>query len=215
MKNRKQTAFLWAAALLPLAMVAAVWTLLPETVPLNWGIDGTVNQYGGRWTLWLVALANPLVLLLMRYAPRLDPKQANYQKFTGSYRAFQLAFCLFMDVTIGAVLAEILRPGSVRITVVVQLLIAALLLFVGNMMPKFRQTFFCGIRTPWTLSSDRVWAKTHRLGGRLFVAAGFAVLAGAFLPPMWGFAVLLGAVLTASLVPAAMSFVWFRQEQAG
>lgn len=215
MKEQKQVALLWIAAFLPLVMVAAAWAWLPEAVPIRWGMNGEVDAYGGRWTLCLLALVSPLVLLMMRFTPQIDPKKENYQKFAGSYQAFQLGFCLFLDVVIGAMLAETLQPGTVSVAMVVQLMVAALLLFIGNMMPKFRQNYFCGIKTPWTLSSERVWTKTHRLGGRLHCAAGLAALAGAFLPPVGGFAVLMTAVLAASLVPLVMSYLWFRQEQAG
>jgi uncharacterized membrane protein len=48
------------------------------------------------------------------------------------------------------------------------------LLFVllGNYMPKLPRNFFFGIRSPWTLASEVVWTKTHRISGILFAAAG-------------------------------------------
>lgn len=213
MKDRKQAILVWTAALLPLVMVALSWTSLPEQVPTNWSFSGEINSWGARWVMWPLALINPLLIVLMQGFPQLDPKKENYQKFAGSYRTFQLAFALFMDAVQGAMLIETLRPGTIHIEVVIQMLAAVLMMVVGNMMPKFRQTWFCGFKTPWTLSSERVWAKTHRLGGRLYFAAGLVVLAGAFLPPFWSFAVLLTAAVTAGLVPTVMSYVWFRQEQ--
>lgn len=215
MKNRKHSILLWAAALLPFLMVAAVWAHLPAQVPTHWGLSGSADQYSARWVLWLLAAVNPLACLLMAVLPKVDPKAGNYRKFSGSYRVFQLVLALFLDAVVAAALAETLRPGTVNIAMAIQLSAGVLLMVIGNMMPKFRQTYFCGIKTPWTLASESVWTRTHRLGGRMYFAAGLCVAAGIFLPPVFGFAVLAVAALAASTVPIAMSYIWFRREQKG
>lgn len=214
MKNKRSQGILWVAAILPLIMVAAVWTRLPEQVPLNWGFDGTIS-YGGRAILWGLAVINPLIVLLMTFAPRMDPRKENYQKFKGPYSALCLAVVLLMDAVMLITLAESLRPGTVNVYVMVQLMVAVLMMVIGNMMPKFRQTWFCGIKNAWTLSSERVWTRTHRLGGRLYFAAGAAMVVGAFFPPRVGFVLMVTVTVAVTLVATVMSYVWFRQEQAG
>lgn len=214
MKNKRSQGILWVAAILPLIMVAAVWTRLPEQVPLNWGFDGTIS-YGGRAILWGLAVINPLIVLLMTFAPRVDPREENYQKFKGPYSALCLAVVLLMDAVMLITLAESLRPGTVNVYVMVQLMVAVLMMVIGNMMPKFRQTWFCGIKNAWTLSSERVWTRTHRLGGRLYFAAGAAMVVGAFFPPRVGFVLMVTVTVAVTLVATVMSYVWFRQEQAG
>ena len=57
-----------------------------------------------------------------------------------------------------------------------------LLLLLGNYMPKFRQNSFMGIRVKWTLENEANWNATHRFGGKVWVAGGFACMAGALLP---------------------------------
>ncbi len=58
--------------------------------------------------------------------------------------------------------------------------IGLLFYYIGVLMENAERNWFIGIRTPWTLSSDRVWRQTNRLGGRLFRAAGIAAMLGAF-----------------------------------
>ncbi len=53
----------------------------------------------------------------------------------------------------------------------------ALFIVIGNYLPKVRSNYLMGIRTPWTLTSDLAWYRTHRLGGRLFVIGGLVVIA--------------------------------------
>jgi uncharacterized membrane protein len=87
--------------------------------------------------------------------------------------------------------------------------LGALLMAVGNVFSKLQKNFFIGIRTPWTLTNDEVWLRTHRLGARLFVVAGLAVIVSTLLGG--GPAVLMFCVVSAALVPVAYSFVLSRR----
>ncbi len=205
--------FLWTAALLPLGMTAAVWTRLPEQAPIHWNLDGTVN-YASVWVLWALAAVNPAIVALMRLLPRIDPRGENYRKFEGPYRQVCLLLLMMTDAVVLVTLVEALQPGTVNVGRLVHFIIGVVLMVTGNLMPKFRQTWFCGIKNAWTLSSERVWARTHRLGGYLYFLAGLINLLGLCLPPQGGFALLTGSLLTAVFVPNVMSYVWFRQERA-
>ena len=97
------------------------------------------------------------------------------------------------------------------VVTVITLLVGGLFVVVGNYLGKVRRNFFVGIRTPWTLASDEVWARTHRVGGWLFVLAGIAIVASAggsrqLLP-----VVLLASVGTAALISVAYSYVVYRK----
>ena len=86
--------------------------------------------------------------------------------------------------------------------------------YVGNIMPKFRMNWYCGIKTPWTLSSESVWTRTHRLGGRLFFAAGLIGLLGSFVPNDTArFVLVLVPILAAAIIPTVFSYLWYRAEQ--
>ena len=80
----------------------------------------------------------------------------------------------------------------------------------GNYLPKTRQNWFLGIRTPWTLSSEYAWEKTHRLAGRLFMIGGVICVIGAFMVDgIWLVAMMLATILPAALISVAYSyFVW-------
>ena len=87
---------------------------------------------------------------------------------------------------------------------------AGLLLVVsGNYMGKFRRNFFIGIRTPWTLASDEVWLRTHRLGAKTFVIGGLLVTLGACLS--LGKAFMVAVIGAAAAIPILYSFVIYRR----
>ena len=204
----KGQVFAWVLALVPLILAAAVYSRLPDRIPMQWDFGGEVG-YEPKWHLWIVAGLSPLLAVLFYVLPNLDPKKRNYDKFFGSYVGFQI----MMN---GICVVEGLRPGTLNIPMVVCLIVSLVIAYVGNIMPKFRMNWNCGIKNPWTLSSETVWTRTHRLGGRLFFAAGVIGLLGAFVPNNAArFVLLFVPVMAAAIVPTVMSYLWFRAEQRG
>lgn len=68
-----------------------------------------------------------------------------------------------------------------------------------------------GIRTPWTLSSETVWKKTHEIGGKLFRIAGIIAFAGVLAGEyaMW---FILMPVLAVAVITVLYSYFEFQKE---
>lgn len=213
-KVSKMQICVWVLAVLPLLLTACVYRILPDRIPMQWGWGGDV-RYDDKWQLWIVASMSVLFAVVFPLLPRLDPKRRNYEKFRDSYLVMQLFLMLLLLALVAISIIEALRPGTVAVTMVICILCSLLFIVLGNMMPKFRPNWFCGIKNPWTISSPTVWTRTHRLGGRLMFAAGLIGLVGAFVPNDIARCVLVfGPVMVAALVPTVMSYFWYRQEQA-
>ena len=212
-KITKRQIFVWVLALTPLVLIAAAYGRLPDRVPMQWDFGGQVG-YEPKWHLWITAGLAPLFAVLLYFLPALDPKKRNYSKFSGSYVGFQIVMMLFLLVMNGICVVEALRPNTLDIPMVVCLGVSLIMVYIGNIMPKFRMNWYCGIKTPWTLSSESVWTRTHRLGGRLFFAAGLIGLLGSFVPNNTArFVLVLVPILAAAIIPAVFSYLWFRAEQ--
>ena len=92
--------------------------------------------------------------------------------------------------------------------------VGALFAIIGNVMPRTRSNWSFGIRTPWTLSSDRVWERTHRVGGWLMFAGGLIVMAGAIAAPTHLIApITICSILGATAGAFIYSYAAWRQEQ--
>ena len=89
-----------------------------------------------------------------------------------------------------------------------------LFIVLGNYMPKFRQNSFMGIRVKWTLESEANWNATHRMGGKVWVAGGFACLAGAMLPVKAMGAVFPVVLVTVALAPIVYSYYYSKTQPA-
>jgi uncharacterized membrane protein len=205
----------WLAPLGVLAafVVSAIaYRRLPERVPVHWDAHGNVNGYGSRFT---GAFAMPLLMLglwlLLRLLPRIDPRRANYAKFADTYDLFVDSLVGLLFVMQLALLANTLG-WPVSMERVAPVLIGLQFIILGNALPRARPNWWFGIRTPWTLSNDRVWTRTHRVGGYLLAAAGAILLLAAVVPGPIAFAFVIGAVLAATFGSVVYSYFAWKQE---
>lgn len=214
MKNKiNREIFVWVLAVLPLIAVLLVYNKLPESIPMHWDINGQVS-YGAKVQLWLPASLGLILSAMFVILPKIDPRRGNYDKFDNVYFLFRIMMMIFLLGMTLLVISESFYPGHIRVSTVVTVALGILFTFLGNALPKIKNNFFMGIKTPWTLSSVDVWNKTHRLGGFLMFLSGIVMIISAFiLPELPLFVLMMALVLLFSIIPTVMSYIWFRQEE--
>lgn len=211
MVNKRTLLLIWVLALLPVAATALLYGILPARIPTHWNLDGSVT-YSGKLEIWLIAGLSPVMALLLLLLPKIDPRRKNYLRFQRYYDGFIVVLMFFLLLMTGVILSESIRPGHISVGRAVTVAVGILFVFLGNLLPKVKNNFFMGFRTPWTLSDPDVWNRTNRLGGRLFFWFGLVIAAGGlFLPETANFAVLMAGVVVISALPAVMSLVWYRR----
>jgi uncharacterized membrane protein len=200
-----------------LAAAVSVWAYprLPETVVTHWNLRGVADGYSSR--VWAVALM-PIVMLAMTglfsVLPKMDPRRENYAKFLDSYWLIANAILVFIGVAHVLILANGLGY-TVQVDRLLPLGVGLLFAFLGNYLTRIEPNWFIGIRTPWTLSSDAVWRKTHRTGGWLFVIGGIVIAAGAFAPRGAFVPLFVCTMVVVVLIPVVQSFVLWKREKNG
>jgi len=197
---------------LTLLFTLSVYSRLPERMPVHWGLRGEVNRYGSRLEgAFVMPILMVAVWLLMRLLPRIDPRRANYAKFADTYDLLVNSFVALLAVMHVALLGTSLGwPISMRR--LVPALIGLQLVILGNALPRARPNWWFGIRTPWTLSNDRVWMRTHRVAGYLLASAGVLLLASAALDSPWTVALGVAAVFAAGFGSLVYSYFAWKQE---
>ena len=198
-------------AILMLGIGLYSYPRMPDVVAVHWNAQGMVNGYGSRFEgAFLLPLITIGVAALLLFIPEIDPLKANIEKFRKDFNGFMLAFALFFFYLY--MLTTLLNLGfqfSLN-----QFLVPGFGIFiycVGVLLGKAKRNFFIGIRTPWTLSSDTVWAKTHVLGGLLFKLSGVIAILG-ILSPNLAFLFLLVPLMVASAITVVYSYFVFRNE---
>ena len=170
-----------ALSLLMIVAVSAAtlyaWPQLPEVVVVHWNYRGEVDGYAPRAVLWLLGPGlMACMLMLALVLPSLSPRRFEVQPFESTfYYSFGVVLGLLAYVH-GLVLASA-AGVAVPIGRAVPAGLCVMLILAGNPMGKVRRNFYLGIRTPWTLASERVWYATHRLAARLMVGSGLLGLA--------------------------------------
>jgi uncharacterized membrane protein len=203
------TIFLIAFAV---AFSLSVFDRLPDQMASHWNTANQVDGYMSRfWGAFLMPVVAAAMLLLFLLIPQIDPLKANIAQFREYFNTFIVLIVVFLVYM--HVLTMLWNLGYDRFNMGTAMLPAMGLLFVfaGIMMRKAKRNFFIGIRTPWTLSSDRVWDETHRIGSTLFIVSGILALLGAFFADyaVW---FILVPVLASTLFLLVYSYVLYQRE---
>ncbi len=209
---------LWPGLLVLAAAVAfSIWAApqLPERVATHWGVSGEPDGWSSKTTmLVMMPLVAVGMALLMLVLPKIDPRRASWAQHGSTY-------WLLVNLLLGFfALMHVMMVGynigwPIDISTIVVAAVGLLFAAIGNMMTRMRPNWFMGIRTPWTLSDDTIWRKTHRVGGYLFTAAGLVMVLAALLKVPGLIFVVIAAVGVAAVVPIVYSYLLWRHKQEG
>lgn len=202
------------ASILMLAISGWAWGQVPAgaQIPIHWGPSGEANGYASKEVGLLVMPVLSLGIgALLAFIPGIDPRRTNILRSQPAYRAIAYAALLLMlALHLAAVLTATGR--TVDMARIVSIGVGLLFVVIGNYLGKTRSSWFFGIRTPWTLTSERSWTQTHRLGGYLFAAFGAVmILIGAVNPAWLAWALVPGLVVVIG-VPVAYSYLVWRED---
>jgi uncharacterized membrane protein len=168
-----------SAITLLVEVVVSAWGILSvgpsATVPIHWNANGDPDGWAPAWLAFSLGPVITMVVVgLMALVPRIEPRRENLRRSADAYRTVAIALILFLTGIHIVTVAQGVGY-NVPIGLVVGFGLGLLFVIIGNVLGTVRSNFMFGVRTPWTLSSDRSWDRTHRLVGRLFVVTGIVV----------------------------------------
>jgi len=198
--------------ILTAVMTLVAYPMMPDAVASHWNAAGDLNGTMPKfWGLILIPLLMYGFCALLVVLPRIDPLRNNYQKFQDYYEGFILVFAAFLFFI---QLQIILWGLGIHIgpNLIMPLMIGILFIYIGFLIGHAEPNWFVGIRTPWTLSSDSVWKKTHQRGATLFKLAGVVSMIG-ILAGIYAWLFILIPVIAVALYTVVYSYIEFRKEQ--
>jgi len=212
----KRSYFVFCALLIAgcLAATAIAWRWLPETVATHWNAHGQVDGYSPRSSLFVIA---PGIMLgfvaLFAVLPWLSPRRFDVRTFEPTYLYVLVLLVTLMAYVHALILWNAVKGGIDTVSVMLGG-VSLFLMAMGNVLGKVRRNFYIGIRTPWTLASERVWYATHRLGAKTFVGGGIVGLVIAFAGlPVWTW---ITVILVSAALPLVYSLVLYKRlEKSG
>jgi uncharacterized membrane protein len=211
MKLRISEIIVLIIVLVSFGVGAYFYPFLPERVASHWNVQGQVDGYISKfWGAYLMPIIALGAWLLFVIIPRIDPKRQNIEKFRKYFDWFIVLVTLFLFYLYALTLAwnQELRFNFIRVLAPA---FGILFYYIGVLVSHAQPNWTIGIRTPWTLSSDKVWQKTHKLGGKLFKATGilsfFGILFGDF--AIW---LILIPAIVAAITTIVYSYQKYQQE---
>ncbi|HEY3361163.1 MAG TPA: SdpI family protein [Methanosarcina sp.] len=184
---------------------------MPEQMAAHWNFQGEVNGYMSKfWGLFFMPLVTLCITVMFFLIPRIDPMKENIETFRKYYDEFNILLILFL---VAVHLYVILWNSGIIISssVVFPVGIGLIFYFIGVLTEHVERNWFIGIRTPWALSSDRVWKKTNQIGGKLFKIAGIIAILGVLFPEYIIYFILVPALIIVGFV-FVYSYVEYQKE---
>lgn len=203
---------------LPLLIVTSIITILPvfvglillpqlpEQIPMHWNIHGEVDQYGSKYTTLLLPVFMLALQWLCALMSTIEPKKEN---INGKTFALVLWICPLMSVLMSALVYATALGYALDVEVIVPLVLGALFVIIGNYLPKCKQTYSLGIRTPWALADEENWNLTHRLSGILWVICGVVMMLLSIFRIGW---LLFVVLLPMTVIPYAYSYLLYKKK---
>jgi uncharacterized membrane protein len=168
--------------LLSFAVAIYFYPILPVQLVTHWGANGQVNGYSSKsFGLFFMPVLSIFLFFIFISLPKIDPYKKNFDQFKKYFQNFiNIIFAFFFYIYIITIIwnlgisfniVQALSPG-----------LAILFFYTGVLTSHAKQNWFVGIRTPWTLISEKVWNKTHHVGGNLFKISSLIILLSLFFP---------------------------------
>ena len=209
---RKAELFILIAVIVSFIIGIYLYSQMPEQMASHWNAQGQVDDYMPRfWGVFLMPLVLVGLTLLFIIIPRIDPLKKNIEKFRKYYDGFIILFFIFMLLVY---VQTILWNLGIEISpnLVFPILMGLLFFYIGILLENAKRNWFIGIRTPWTLSSEKVWNKTHKLGSKMFKIAGIIAFVG-FLFQKYATYFILVPVLFVAIYTVVYSYVEYQKEK--
>ncbi len=173
LKNYKRAVLI---LLFQVAFCGYFWISLADDVqiPTHWNLKGEVDSWSGK-TFGVLGLLGVNILLFLvlylmpLYSVRFRKQKDRFEKVLPS--VVLIITALFALIHIASIMIA-KNPEIFGERNLILAIIGVMFVMLGNLMPKLPSNFFIGIKTPWTLSSEYVWRRTHRFGGIAFIVAG-------------------------------------------
>lgn len=199
-----------------IAIWAIAWPHLPDTIATHWNmageIDGTSQKVYGMLSMVCIMPALYIFLnFIVKIDPKFNPKAENYEQTVKIVRLMNHVLLVVLFIGNIHIIANGLGYNNLFTNHLAEFAIGSLFLVLGNYLPKCKPSFFIGVCTPWTLSNDEVWRRTHRFSGKVCALLGLLMISSVFVPVDWKGYVIITLIFSSAIIATVYSYVVYRK----
>ncbi|WP_064579657.1 SdpI family protein [Streptobacillus moniliformis] len=190
MLNKRKILISILLCLLPIVYALLVYDKLPEMIPTHWNFSGEIDGYTSKKVFVFgmpifFAVLNIFSIFMLEADPKKIENKNNFL-----FKNVLWIGPIFINIVVILVILASLGY-NINMLMITKIFVGIFLIVVGNYIPKTRQNYTVGIRTPWTLNNEENWNKTHRFGGKILVISGIMTILSVFIPYLYIFAFIL------------------------
>jgi uncharacterized membrane protein len=201
---------IWIIIILTFGLAFYFYHLFPAFVPTHWDMMGNINGYSSaRFAAFFLPCFSLGLYLLLTFIPLIDPERKRYRQFAESYSAIKLTIIGFLT-TVYVLIGFNGMGYHVQFELIIPIMVGGLFIIIGRYLRDIKHNWFVGIRTPWTLSSEEVWNKTHKLASQLFVVGGVVMIILALIPAYEKFVSYLVLIALMVIIPIIHSYFLYQ-----
>ena len=201
--------------ILSLLIVSVMITLLlysslPNEIPSHWNIKGEIDDYSPKLFALFTALLPFGIFLLMKYLPRIDPGKKDYYQQNKPYQVIMFILVLFFLLLHWIIICSALGY-MIAMSRLMPLGIGVVFVMMGKFMGQIEPNYMLGIKTPWTMADEKVWEKTHRIGGFAFIFIGFIFIAAGIIDQPYMFTIAIISIIAVIFYLFIYSYLEFKK----
>lgn len=180
---------MWVISVFSLIVTAVAVQFMPDLVPMHYDIAGKIDRWGSKYENFIF----PVLILIMslfwhlfivyfeKKANRasVDKERAEALSNAKVMRIVGVSMAAMFTVMQGGILYGSYMEANtnadyayVDIGKLACILSGAILIVLGNFMPKTRKNRIAGVRVSWSLYNDTTWMKSNRFGGAAMIISG-------------------------------------------
>ena len=209
--NIKKIILTTLVTLSPIIVGVILWNKLPDSVATHWNFNGETDGFSSKaFAVFFLPLFIAVIHLICAFATGFDPKNQNHNP---KIINLVLWICPVISIVCNVFVYSNALGKRLDVNFLLNLVLAAMFIIIGNYLPKCKQNYTIGIKIPWTLNDEENWNKTHRLGGRIWVLCGIALIVALPLPSKLQGFVIIPILLIAVLVPVIYSYLIYKKKK--
>lgn len=213
---------------LSLIISAAALRVMPDSIPMHFDMQGNIDRWGSKYEIFLlsgmvavvaVIGAGSLAFVQKKAAAAKTDKERTEAKSNGKIlfivglimTLFSLGTQIFL--IIGSLKAQETKALPPDFMSWVSIALGAVLVVIGNILPKTKPNGLIGARTKWSMYNDVTWAKSNRMCGILLAISGvISIAAGLAFSGDISMIVILASVIAATAASTAYSYFVYKDE---
>ena len=205
MKNTILNLSLIAVAIL---LSALTYSSLSPEIAIHW-TNGEVTRTAPKL---LGVLLTPIIMIITYWILSLlfktDP---NKKRISNRIKTIVISTVLLLLFSIHVAVLAVGLGYDLNMNIVAGLIIGTITMILGNIMPQTKKNFIFGLRTPWTLSNEKVWAISNRFTGRIIFLAGFLIIISVIFIPEYNFVFTVSLLLLIAFIGTIHSFLVYKR----